>query len=327
MQQNFKMVLTMQLNDPTDYPVVVGKTDGLLPSKCKGRGLVALDRVYEFQTAYCVDAGDQQGYLRAFCNELVETAVGYARRIPVLPDVVSMDEVRRAMDGTGSVPVGISKNSLEIVSVNMRSKVAFPVVAQDISDAASFVGELLKVLSASVKTVLLDVEQILGREAVSCDQITGGYEEFVRTLFAEMVKRNNDYKDAGMDAAVLGTCEERVYVICGIKKLFDRLSADGKEKLSLLIEKAHSYYKLRFVIVDSLTQLNACAYDDWFKQHLAGVEGLWIGDGVADQYLLKVGKLTTDLYEEVGAAYGYFIAKGRATLVKLLSDQSAGEVQ
>lgn len=327
MQQNFKMVLTMQLNDPTDYPVVVGKTDGLLPSKCKGRGLVALDRVYEFQTAYCVDAGDQQGYLRAFCNELAETAVGYARRIPVLPDVVSMDEVRRAMDGTGSVPVGISKNSLEIVSVNMRSKVAFPVVAQDISDAASFVGELLKVLSASVKTVLLDVEQILGREAVCCEQITGDHEEFVRTLFAEMVKRNNDYKDAGMDAAVLANCEERVYVICGIKKLFDRLSADGKEKLSLLIEKAHSCYKLRFVIVDSLTQLNACAYDDWFKQHLAGVEGLWIGYGVADQYLLKVGKLTTDLYEEVGATYGYFIAKGRATLVKLLSDQSAGEVQ
>ena len=73
--------------------------------------------------------------------------------------------------------------------------------------------------------------------------------------------------------------------------------------------------------------MNACAYDDWFKQHLAGVEGLWIGYGVADQYLLKVGKLTTDLYEEVGATYGYFIAKGRATLVKLLSDQSAGEVQ
>lgn len=39
-QQNFKMMLTMQLNDATDYSLVVGKTDGLIPSKYKGRGLV-----------------------------------------------------------------------------------------------------------------------------------------------------------------------------------------------------------------------------------------------------------------------------------------------
>ncbi|MBQ8753278.1 MAG: type VII secretion protein EssC, partial [Clostridia bacterium] len=51
MQQNFRTMLTMQLNDATDYTVVVGKTDGLIPSKHKGRGLVALERVYEFQTA------------------------------------------------------------------------------------------------------------------------------------------------------------------------------------------------------------------------------------------------------------------------------------
>ena len=32
-QQNFKNMLTMQLNDATDYSIVVGKTVGLFPSK------------------------------------------------------------------------------------------------------------------------------------------------------------------------------------------------------------------------------------------------------------------------------------------------------
>lgn len=71
-QQNFKMMLTMQLNDSTDYSLVVGKTDGLIPSKYKGRGLVSLDRVYEFQTAYCKDVDDIQDYLRTYCFELRE---------------------------------------------------------------------------------------------------------------------------------------------------------------------------------------------------------------------------------------------------------------
>ena len=31
-QQNFKTLMTMQLNDPSDYPIIVGKTDGLVPS-------------------------------------------------------------------------------------------------------------------------------------------------------------------------------------------------------------------------------------------------------------------------------------------------------
>lgn len=325
-QQNFKMVLTMQLNDPTDYPVVVGKTDGLIPTKCKGRGLVALDRVYEFQTAYCADTADQQEYLREFCRDLNANAHSYARRIPVLPKVVSLDYVRAAMDGTVSVPVGVAKNSLEIVTVNLSSKVALPVVAQDVADTAEFAAGLIEVLSASVKTVVLDMEQYLPYEGTGCERVTGDFEEFVRNLFAEMVKRNNDYKDAGLDPSVLDECEERVYVICGIKKLFERLSNDGKEKLGLLIAKAESIYKLRFVIIESLAQLNSFAYEEWYKRYIAGAEGLWIGDGVADQYLLKIGKLTNDLYEEIGNEYGYLISKNRAARLKVLSGKSSEEV-
>ena len=321
-QQNFKNVLTMQLNDPTDYPVVVGKTDGLVPSKFKGRGLIAMDRIYEFQTAYCTDAPDQQEFLREFCSKLAASASVFARRIPVLPQVVSIDYVRSAMNGTTAVPLGVAKQSLEIVTVNLMNKVAFPVVAQDISETTEFVNGLLPVLAASVKTMVMDMENMVSDAPAGCEQVTGDLEVYIQQLFAQMVKRNNDYKDAGLDPSVLNDCEERVYVICGIQKLFDRLTADGKEKLSLLIEKAESFYKLRFVIVEALGQLNSYSYENWFKRHINGSEGLWIGDGVTDQYLLKVGRLTTDLYEEVGSQYGYFIAKNRPTLVKLLSNQT-----
>ena len=124
-----------------------------------------------------------------------------------------------------------------------------------------------------------------------------------------------------MDPAVLADQEERIYVIYGIRNLFERLSADGKEKLQLLIEKAESVYRLRFILIDSLAELNAYTYAAWFKRHLAGADGLWIGDGVADQYLMKIGKLSNELYQQIGPDYGYLIVKGRPVLVKLPAEE------
>ena len=139
------------------------------------------------------------------------------------------------------------------------------------------------------------------------------------SLFGEMVARNNTYKDTGSDPAALEGFEERVYVLYGVKKLFDRLSEDGKDKLAVLLEKAESVYKLHFILVDSVAQMSAFSYDAWFKRQIPGGDGLWIGDGVTEQYLMKISKITSDLYAEVGSGYGYLVAKNRPVLVKLLT--------
>lgn len=130
-QQNFKTMLTMQLNDVTDYSIVVGKTDGLVPSKNKGRGLIALDRVYEFQTAYCSDAEDIQDYVRVFCKELAENANSYAKPVPVLPNVVNYKYVLPYINSLENIHIGVGKKNLNIITVNLANKVVYPVVAQD----------------------------------------------------------------------------------------------------------------------------------------------------------------------------------------------------
>ena len=116
--------------------------------------------------------------------------------------------------------------------------------------------------------------------------------------------------------------DTQVYVIYGLRRLYEQLTDDGKEKLSVLLEKAEAIYKLHFVIVENLTEFNGFQYDAWFKRHVSGADGLWIGDGIADQYLLKVNKVTTELYEEVGEEYGYLLTKNKPVLVKLLSSNT-----
>ena len=204
----------------------------------------------------------------------------------------------------------------------------YPVVAQDIYETISFAEEFVKVLTSITSVSVIDMEkQLTNFNTANCSVINGDYETAVKGIFDDMVERNNTYKDAMMDNSVLDKFAEKVYVIIGIKKLFEQLSIDGKEKLSTLIEKAEAIYKMHFVIVDSLAQFNSYNYEAWFKRHITGADGLWIGDGVADQYMLKVNKVTSDLYEEIGTEYGHNIVRSRPTLVKILTSNTDEEVE
>ena len=137
-----------------------------------------------------------------------------------------------------------------------------------------------------------------------------------------MVKRNNTYKSAGMTLSSLNEFKDRAVVIIGMSKLFERLSSDGKDKLKALLEKGEAIYKIHFFIFDAVSSFSTFNYDNWYKRHLSGAEGLYIGDGLTDQYVLKPNKITRDLYEEIGDEYGYILSRSRPNLIKLLSPLS-----
>lgn len=322
-QQNFKMLLTMQLNDSTDYVTIVGKNDGVVPSKYKGRGLVALDRVYEFQTAYCTEKQDAQEFIRKFCDEANNDADVTAKTIPILPDIVNMDFVERKIGGLASIPVGVAKNSLEVLTCNLEKKVVLPVLSQDSHDIVEFAEELVSILAKCASVTVVDIEKELDK----CGDLISkaSYTDIVAEMFNEMVKRNNQYKDANMDSLVLEQYEERCYVIFGMKRLFEQLNDDARDKLATLLIKADPIYKIHFVICDSASQIKKHEYDPWYKQHILGADGVWVGEGVADQFAFKINKITSEMYEDVGEHFGYYIYRNRPVLAKLLSSEEKGD--
>lgn len=314
-QQNFKMTLTMQLNDPSDYYAVVGKTEGLVPTKFKGRGLVLLDKPYEFQTAYCKNANDIIDYIRQYCVNLTSASENKAKRIPILPKVVNMSFVEHKLGDLKSVPVGVSKTSLEIECTNISGKSVYPITGSHFDGLAAFAEEFVRIILKYPNSMIFDAEKIIP------DLTNPNAEQFVVELFKELVKRNNDYKDAGLDESVLDKYEERTIVVIGFKKLFDMLSDDGKDKLTTLLEKDEVIYKVHFVIIEEASKLSTFNFDNWYKRQVAGGDGLWIGDGITDQYIIKVNKLTSAHYSEIGDGYGYVVSRGKTSLVKLLSTE------
>lgn len=321
-QQNFKTVFTMQLNDPTDYVTVVGRNDGVIPSGFKGRGLVALDRVYEFQTAYCTQDEDVQDFIRRFSMQMKAKTDATAKQIPILPQRVSAEFMERRTKSLSSVPVGVAKDTLEILSYNLEKKIVLPVLAREIFDIAGFAEELVPVISRMCNVTVVDAE----KELEGCGEFitSASSEDTVSEMFREMVARNNDYKDAGMDVSVLDKYDERCYVIFGVKRLFEQLSEDGKDKLATLLVKADPLYKIHFVMCEAANQLKRHEYEPWYKQHVLNADGIWVGDGIADQFVFKLNKITRDLYDDVDEQFGYYVYRNRPTLAKLLSPEKKG---
>lgn len=325
LQQNFKLMLTMQLNDAMDYSMIVGKTDGLVPSNCKGRGLINMGRVFEFQTAYCCEMDKIQSHVKELSKELALKAITKAKRIPVLPKVVNKDYLSEYVFGLENVPYGVYKNSLELATVNLQNKVIYPVSAQNIDALKSFLAAFTDLLSSISNVTLIDMMRVLASETIECDRVLGDYESCVISIFNEMVNRHNTYVESDFDESVLTEFEEKIYVIVGVKRLFEQLSDDGKDKLSVLLDNAHAEYKLHFVFADTSLSFNGYSYEGWYKQHMENADGLWIGDGVVDQYTFKINKITSDLYEEVENDFGYAVIKGKPLPIKVMSDREEEE--
>lgn len=143
------------------------------------------------------------------------------------------------------MPVGVEKSSLNISFVNLTNKVVLPVVAQELPEMINFAEELSVLLSEIANTTVIDPEEFIYKEELSV--VNMDFDEVVKDVFAEMVERHNSYKDGRMEKEVLAGFDDRIYVILGYKRFYEKLSADSKDKLNVLLEKAEEIYKIHLL--------------------------------------------------------------------------------
>ena len=78
-------------------------------------------------------------------------------------------------------------------------------------------------------------------------------------------------------------------------------------------------YNMNFIIVEEVSSISSISYEEWFTKQVSLSNAIWIGNGISDQYQLKINKITTDMYSEIGNNFGYVINDGRVTLSKVLT--------
>ncbi len=324
--QNFKQLLVLQLNDETDYSSVVGKTDGLYPSKYKGRGLVKRDEIYEFQIASLVEDGAPFGMIQESCKKLAADWNGpAARKIPILPDVVDSEFLGEYIDKKKklNIPVGVEKNSLNVHYYPFGASYISMILSAGL-ECHDFAAELVNLIGGytQINGVVFDMPKTTQGDVgdLSVYSTAKDCEHQVAKLFDLVLYRNNTYKDALASGEEPEPFEDVFVLINSLATLRGCLSDQGNEKLSLILEKGTVNYGINIVIAEQVKNISSVSYEKWYKVNVSPSDGIWVGSGITEQYQMKAGKTTAEMHEEITPEFGYSLIKGKCIKLKLLNN-------
>jgi len=89
-------------------------------------------------------------------------------------------------------------------------------------------------------------------------------------------------------------------------------------RLQIAMEKCDRAYKVTFLVAEDLQPLTPFTAEKWYKVHVTGNNGIWIGSGVGSQYRLNIGKKPQGYSDSLEAGFGFLIRNTSAELVKFL---------
>lgn len=332
MLQNFKQLLVLQLNDEADYATVVGKTEGLYPSKFKGRGLVKRDKIYEFQTANITAEPLPYQFIQQESLKLQVAWKGEpAKKIPILPDKVDIEFLAEYVrpERSLNLPIGVEKNSLRVHYYPFGQNYIHFILSAG-NEHQSFVHDLSQLLAQTSRldVTVMDAEQSFiakNNKGVTYYSTVKEFETAVAALFDLVVYRNNTYKDAMEKGSEFEPFEQKVIFINSIVALKNSLSKEGVEKLGLILEKGEAKYNITVIFGEQSKNLSAISFDKWYKRHMDPGDGIWVGNGITEQYNLKPSKATAEMREDMPAEFAFSLQKGKGVKVKLLSSEKEME--
>ena len=319
--QNFKNLITLQLNDEMDYRNVFGNTNGVVPSKYIGRGLVKLDKVVEFQTAYCYPKESLYDNIKTLCVKLFMDIKMKARGIPVLPEVVEFKDINRSEVSINNIPVGIIKKTLDIASINLKDNISYLISSRSFDDMITFIDKLLYIISGnnSFNTFVFDTRFVYEENKFNnITYLNNGYSDSLKQIndyvekIDEVLKSNNNNKKS------ISNVKEVLVMLFGVDKFVKSLNDDDKKLFDNIINKTKDSLKVHFMFVDSSNNLRKIEYETWYKDTVDSSSGLWIGDGFAEQYSIKPTKVQQSYYEIIGNKYGYIVSNGNVDYIKII---------
>ena len=304
LSQNFKQKIALQVNNEDDYLNIFDEVGKKRPSSIFGRGLVKLEDIYEFQTAKICEPENWNSRIREVSEQLKQTSKIFAKHIPILPNKVTFEDVKGSFTDITKVPIGIDKKTLNIYTYNFKKNFINIITAKNVDIAAQFLSHILEEIKQLKDTsiVMLDAERIFQ---------TGKFNLNYKNLVLEI--SNNSKKS-----------KQVICVIIGLDKFLNDLE-DGENGFYETLKNAEELKNYSFIIVENFTRLKNHEYDGWYKNYITGDSGIWIGNGISDQYLINISSSNRNLVNNCGDSFGYVINREEPVLVKLLGMKDKGD--
>ena len=297
--QNFKKKMALQLNDENDYYNIFDSVGQKRPSHIFGRGLLEMEdgEIYEFQTAKICEPEQYTQKIKETIEKLQKTQEIKASPIPTLPDKVTLESVKGYMTDLMQVPIGIMEKNLKVSLYDFKRNFATVITSKNMEDAIQFTTNILEELKSlkNINTIVFDAERVLMSKKVDLK------EEYARLI-------SNIDKD---------TKNHTIGIFIGIDKFLADYANVGSN-FNAVIKQLEEKANYSVIIVENANKLKTHEFDDWYKNYISKENGIWVGNGIDNQYLITINSSRKELVNNCGRSFGYIIKDGIATLIKLL---------
>ena len=135
--------------------------------------------------------------------------------------------------------------------------------------------------------------------------------ETIKFNNTRIIYSTNNNEDNNNNIRAIKDVEDVLCVLIGFDKFIGSLSAEDKNKFINIINKSKDSLKVHFIFIDIPSGFKPYEFEAWYKATINPSTGLWVGDGFAEQYLLKPTKVIQDYYEIIGNDFGYIIENGQ----------------
>jgi len=321
LKQNFSLIYALGQNNEDDYTAILGNVHKNYPAKMFGRGIIKTDAVYEFQTALICELDNISQYVKEVCKQYRESYTDIAKSVPVLPNVVGIEDVKESLGVDNEIVIGLDKDTLEVCTFNFHKNFATMVTALDIELTNNFINPLINQFMYLSKTTLLvinaDSDYIID-SSKQYQYIDKNFDDIFTRLSDllqaqnEAYKSNNYNRDIFLDKKVI-TC-----IIIGIDSFKNKLNNENKNKFGELFTNSKDLGIIDFILVDSIDKFKKTELESWYKNVINNSEGIWIGNGINDQFTLKMTQKSPHFKEDVPNNFCFVVERGKPQYIKYI---------
>lgn len=305
--QNFGNIYAFRLKDSSDYNTIFNSRKKIELRDIFGRGFLNNGELHEFQTSSIVsDSNTLDDYIYEFSKRIDDRKS--AKSIPTLPEVVNYDLIKQSISSLSSVPVGISRQELEIVNYDFTLNTGTVITSSKLLNTTKFINSLVKVLINVQNTDLLFID---GTGKLSGIGSTIKY--FYNSDFENVLNSFNEYFDEIKQYKV---SRYQVVIIYGFDKFMSKLN--NKPLFEKFISSIKSNELFKIVLADDANKIKTYGFESWYTSLFSNSDGIWIGKGISDQNIFKIGTIKKEYMEEFKNNYGLIINDGTPVVTKLI---------
>jgi len=316
-QQSCKKYFTFKLKDKYEYRSVFSKKTDLVPRDIVGRGMLDNEGLHEFQVAYAYDPAKNDEYVLNYVSEVRNIYKLYKPYLPlpVLPDRVRMENVYGYLSDLKNVPVGISKNTVEIQYIDFITNIGTMVSATKMDTIVPFMRSLVSLVKniSNIDILIIDPKGLLKLQRSE-------YPNYYTGNFENVIKAINNYVDKLISS---NSSKQGLIIFNGIDELMKEFdSQTDLENLTMSIKK---YEKIGVIFAETNNKYKSHSISKWIKNILSPGNGIWIGSGVSNQSSIMCST-NRAMQAKIKDDLGYVVIDGTAELGKILNFYSDDDV-